>query len=74
MYKRLREAEVARNEAQKYLIKNRLNKIKEDIEDVFKNSPFMIKEIEKMSNIVKRILYFNLLEQKGGELKILTPN
>ena len=74
MYKRLREAEVARNEAQKYLIKNRLNKIKEDIEDVFKNSPFMIKEIEKMSNIVKRILYFNHLEQKGGGLKILTPN
>ena len=64
----------ARNEAQVYLIKEGLNKIKEDIEEVFKNSPFMNKEIEKISNILECIFYFNQLEQKGGGLKILTPN
>ena len=35
----------------------------------------MIERKEKIINIVKRILYFNQLEQqKGEELKILTPN
>ena len=34
----------------------------------------MNKEIEKISNILECIFYFNQLEQKGGGLKILTPN
>ena len=35
----------------------------------------MIERKEKIINIVKRILYFNQLEQqKGEELKILTPD
>ena len=35
---------------------------------------FMIKENEKIINIVERILYFNQLNQSGQGLKILTPN
>ena len=34
----------------------------------------MIKENEKIINIVERILYFNQLNQSGQGLKILTPN
>ena len=35
---------------------------------------FMIKENEKIINIVKRILYFNQLNQSGQGLNILTSN
>ena len=34
----------------------------------------MIKENEKIINIVEHFLYFNQLEQQGLGLKILTPN
>ena len=34
---------------------------------------FMIEENEKIINIVKRILYFNQLNQSGQDLQILTP-
>ena len=74
MYKKLHETEGTRNEDQVYLIKEKLNKIKKDIEGVFKNRKFIIGDLKKIINIVERILYFNWIEQKGGGLKILTPN
>ena len=76
MYQKLRETQGARNEAQVYLIKEALNKIKEDLKyDLFKNTENIIEDFEKKINIVERILYFNQLEQqKGKGLKILTPN
>ena len=76
MYQKLRETQGARNEAQVYLIKEALNKIKEDLKyDLFKNTENIIEDFEKKINIVERILYFNQLEQqKEKGLKILTPN
>ena len=76
MYQKLRETQGARNEAQVYLIKEALNKIKEDLKyDLFKNTENIIEDFEKKINVVERILYFNQLEQqKGKGLKILTPN
>ena len=74
MYKKLHETEGTRNEDQVYLIKEKLNKIKKDIEGVFKNRKFIIGDLKRIINIVERILYFNWIEQKGGGLKILTPN
>ena len=76
MYQKLRETQGARNEAQVYLIKEALNKIKGDLKyDLFKNTENIIKDFEKKINIAERILYFNQLEQQEGKgLKILTPN
>ena len=70
------ETEGARNEAQVYLIKEALDKIKEDLKcRFFKNAKNIIKDFKKIINIVQRILYFNQLEQqKGKGLKILTPD
>ena len=76
MYQKLHETQDARNEAQLYLIKEALNKIKEDVKyDFFKNTENIIEDFEKKINIVERILYFNQLDQqKGKGLKTLTPN
>ena len=70
------ETEGPRNEAQVYLIKEALDKIKEDLKcRFFKNTKNIIKDFKKIINIVQRILYFNQLEQqKGKGLKILTPD
>ena len=38
------------------------------------NRKFKIEENGKIIDIVDHIVYFNQLEQKGKELKILTPN
>ena len=48
--------------------------MKKDIENVPENRKFMIKEKEKIIDIVEHILYFNQLDQSGQGLKILTPN
>ena len=74
MYKKLHETERERNEDQVYLIKEVLNRMKKANENVSENKTFKIEENKKMTNIVKRILYFNKLEQSGQGLKILTPN
>ena len=74
MYKMLRRAEGIWNEDQVYLIKEMLNKIRKDIESVFKNRKFIIGDLKKIINVVERIIYNNWIEQKGGELKILTPD
>ena len=39
-----------------------------------KNKPLKIKRMEKIINIVQKILEFNREEKSGGGLKILTPN
>ena len=48
--------------------------MKKDIENVSENRKFMIKEKEKIIDIVEHILYFNQLHQSRQGLKILTPN
>ena len=72
MYKTLYYPEGKKNEYQVYLIKEILDEIKK----YNNNAKESVTEVtEKIINIVKRIFYFNQLEQqKGGGLKILTPN
>ena len=48
--------------------------MKKAIKKVPEDKKSMIEENEKIINIVKYILYFNQLQQKGEELKILNPN
>ena len=62
MYKKLCKTEGTRNEDQAYLIKEVLNRMKKNIEDVFKNKKIMIGEIKKIINTTERILYFNRIE------------
>ena len=55
-----------------YSVKEILDKIKNGIKNLPKNKKFILNE--EIINIVEHILYFNLLEQQGVSLKILTPN
>ena len=48
--------------------------MKKVIKNVSENRKFMSEEIEKIIDIVERIIYFNQLDQSGQGLKILTPN
>ena len=57
-----------------YLIKEKLNTIKRNIEGFFKDRKYMTEVLEKIVNIVEHILYFNQLDQSGKGLKLLTPN
>ena len=70
----MREAEGKANEDKVYLIKKVLNKMKKVIKNVPEDRKCMIKENEKLINIVERSLYFNQLDQSGQGLIILTPN
>ena len=63
MYKKLRKTEGTRNENRVYLIKEVLNRMKKAIKKVSENRKSMIEENEKIIDIVKRILYFNQLDQ-----------
>ena len=75
MYIKLQETEGERNKYQVYSIKEVLNRIEEAIKNVSEDKKSIIEENEKIINIVECILYFNQLEQqRGGRLKILTPN
>ena len=74
MYKTLRETKGKKNEDQVYSIKEILDKIKNKIKNLPENKVFIIEGNEKIINIVKRILYFNQLEQQDLGPKILTPD
>ena len=74
MYKKLRKTEGKKNEDQVYLIKQVLNRTKEAIRNVSEDRKSMIEEKKRIINIVKRVLYFNQIEQQGLGLKILTLN
>ena len=74
MYKKVHEKKGERNEDQVYSVKLVLDKIKKIIENVSENRKFMIEENGKIIDIVERILYFNLQDQSGQGLKILTQN
>ena len=69
MYKKLRKTEGTRNENRVYLIKEVLNRMKKAIKKVSENRKSMIEENEKIIDIVKRILYFNQLDQSRQGLK-----
>ena len=73
MYKKSCETKDKINEDQVDLIKEILDKIKEEIKNVPKNKKIVIKLNEEI-NITERILYFNQLEQQDLGLKILTPD
>ena len=64
MYKELRKTEGTRNENWEVL-----NRMKKVIKKVSENRKFMIEENEKIIDIVKRILYFNQLDQSRQGLK-----
>ena len=61
--------EGTRNENRVYLIKEVLNRMKKAIKKVSENRKSMIEENEKIIDIVKRILYFNQLDQSRQGLK-----
>ena len=69
MYKKLRKTEGTRNENRVYLIKEVLNRMKKAIKKVSENRKSMIEENERIIDIVKRILYFNQLDQSRQGLK-----
>ena len=73
MYKKLRYTKGKKKENQVYLIEEILNWLKETVKNMPKDEVPKV-ENEKIIDIVKRILYFNQLEQQGSGLKILTPN
>ena len=61
MYKKLRETEGTKNEAQVYLIKKILNKIKKYNKSA-EAKKYAIKGNNKIISIVERILYFDQIE------------
>ena len=69
MYKKVHKKESERNEDQVYSVKLALDKMKKIIKNVSENRKFMIEENEKIIDIVKRILYFNQLDQSRQGLK-----
>ena len=74
MCKKLGETEGIKCENRVYLNKEVLNEMKKVIENVPENKTFSIEENENIIDIVKRILYFNQLNQSGQGLNILKPN
>ena len=76
MYEKLREAKGEKNENRVFLIREVLNKMKKVIENVPENKRFNTEENEKIINIVKRILYFNQLNQSPSQSQLLNtkPN
>ena len=76
MYKKLRKAKGEKNENRVFLIREVLNKMKKVIENVPENKRFNTEENEKIINIVKRILYFNQLNQSPSQSQLLNtkPN
>ena len=72
MYQKLRKTKGKRHEDQVYLIREILDKIKKHNKSA---KEYVIEGNENIINIIKHILYFNQLEQqKGDELKIITPS
>ena len=74
MCKNLRDTEGKKNEDQVQAIKKMLYKMKKCIKRFSEDKKSIIKENEKIINMVERILHFNQLEQQTSGLKILTPN
>ena len=70
MIKRLKDAG---HEKDKNMVKN-LNKMQKIFKNVPEDKTFKIKENEKVTDIVERILELNSKKQLGLRLKILTPN
>ena len=62
------------NENQVYSINKTLTKIKNIVKNVPKTDPLKTEENEKIIDIVERIFEFNIENQLGLGLKILTPN
>ena len=76
MYKKLNQAKGTVNEVRvDYAIKDyqRSFKVRRIIDYTPKDNAYKIEENEKIIDIVKRILYFNQLNQSGQGLKIQTP-
>ena len=75
MYKNLNESiNTEINKIQTELIKDALTNFKKDTENMSKDNANKIEENNKVIDIVEHILYFNEENQKGQELKMLTPN
>ena len=74
MLSRLSNVRSEMNENQVYSINKTLTKIKNIVKNVPKTDPLKTEENEKIIDIVERIFEFNIENQLGLGLKILTPN
>ena len=74
MLSRLSNVRSEMNENQVYSINKTLTKIKNIVKNVPKNDPLKTEENEKIIDIAERIFEFNIENQLGLGLKILTPN
>ena len=74
MYKGLNKADTENNKVKVDFVKDDMINLKKDIENASKDDVDKIKKMNKIADIVERILYFNNENQKGSGLKILTTN
>ena len=75
MYNALSDTKITeRNKIQVGLIKSDLTNLKRDTGNTPKGEMDKIKENIEVLDIAELILYFNGENQKGGSLKMLTPN
>ena len=74
MRSRLGDAKGEINKHQVYSIKKVLTKVKNTVNNVSKDKTFKIKQNEKITDVVDRILELNNENQLAEGLKILTPS
>ena len=67
------ETDTENNKVKENFIKDYMDNLKKDIENVFKDDVDKIKETNKTADNVQIIPYFNKDQQREG-LKLLTPN
>ena len=74
MFKGLNKADTENNKVKVGFIKDYMINLKKDIENASKDDVDKIEKMNKIADIVERILYFNNENQEGSGLKILTTN
>ena len=74
MYKGLNKADTENNKVKVDFIKDDMINLKKDIENASKDDVDKIEKMNKIADIVERILYFNNENQEESGLKILTTN
>ena len=74
MFKGLNKADTENNKVKVDFIKDYMINLKKDIENASKDDVDKIEKMNKIADIVERILYLNNENQEGSGLKILTTN
>ena len=70
----MNKADTENNKVKVDFVKDDMINLKKDIENASKDDVDKIKKMNKIADIVERILYFNNENQEGSGLKILTTN